>query len=291
MDSIEIRPVQTIDEYIAVRHVELGVWGNKDIKPGNELPEVAPNSIMITAHKNGGLVLGAFDTSVSTAGKPFLAGFSFSFVGLTAEGKLKHCLHEVGVLPAYRDRSIGYQLFLAHRDDVRKRGVDLMTWTFHPLESRNAYLYLHKLGATAEVFLENVYGSRQNALNGSLPSDRLQIDWHLAPAPAANEKRLSLNALTLSRDYLHSADERPVIAAEYADHSQWCIQIPDQFQEIRSRSVEDAMKWQMDVRLLFQIAFEAGFVATDFIRHDNYGLYLLEQSDGIDPGKRAWEHV
>jgi hypothetical protein len=51
------------------------------------------------------------------------------------------------------------------------------------------------------------------------------------------------------------------------------------------------MKWQIDVRLLFQIAFEVGFVATDFIRQDNYGFYLLEQSDDIDPDKQGWQPV
>jgi len=285
MDNIEIRPVQTIDEYIAVRHVELGVWGNKVIKPGNDLPEVAPNSIMITAHKNGGLVLGAFDTSVSTAGKPFLAGFSFSFVGVSAEGKLKHCLHEVGVLPAYRDRSIGYQLFLAHRDAVRKRDMDMMTWTFHPLESRNAYLYLHKLDAITAVFLENVYGHRQNALNGSLPSDRLQANWPLRSEVVASDKKISLDTPILCCDNLHSLDKLSTRASELSDQNQWLIQIPAQFQEIRSHSIEEAMQWQMDVRVLFQTAFEAGFVATDFIRQDKYGFYLLEQSDGLDPGK------
>ena len=135
--------------------------------------EVVPLHVLITAAKNGGLLLGAFDGET-------LAGFVFGFPGLTPDGKLKHCSHMAGVHPAYRDRGLGYSLKLAQRLHVLAQGIDLITWTFDPLETRNATLNFHKLGAICNTYLPNLYGEMHNGLNAGLPSDRFQVDWWIA---------------------------------------------------------------------------------------------------------------
>ena len=85
-----------------------------------------------------------------------------------------------GVHPAYRNRGLGYSLKLAQREHVLAQGIDLITWTFDPLETRNATLNFHKLGAVCNTYLPNLYGDMRDGLNAGLPSDRFQVDWWIA---------------------------------------------------------------------------------------------------------------
>ena len=160
---MEIRPVTDHAEYRAVESLQADVWNLPDV-------EVVPLHMLVTAARNGGLLLGAFDGDR-------LAGFVFGFPGLTADGRLKHCSHMAGVHPDYRDQNLGYRLKLAQRAAVLSQGIDLITWTFDPLEARNAWLNFHKLGAICNTYLRNVYGEMRDGLNAGLPSDRLQVDW------------------------------------------------------------------------------------------------------------------
>src|SRR5262245_61635478 len=168
--AIEIRPVKTEDEYHAVERLQREIWGSQDI-------EIVAFEILMTAHKNGGVMLGAFDI---VEGEERMVGFVFGFVGLTASGRVKHCSQIAGALPGYRDRGVGYALKLKQREIVLAQGIDLITWTFDPLESRNARFNLRKLGATCGVYLRNLYGAMRDELNAGLPSDRFQVDWRIA---------------------------------------------------------------------------------------------------------------
>lgn len=81
------------------------------------------------------------------------------------------------VLPAYQGLGIGERLKWAQRDAVLAQGIDLITWTYDPLESANAYLNLRKLGAVCNTYLRNVYGNLTDTLNNGLATDRFQVDW------------------------------------------------------------------------------------------------------------------
>ena len=170
--TVEIRPIQAHDEYWAVEQLQREVWGLADV-------EIVPNHLLLTAQKNGGLLLGAFDVPPEGEEEQFV-GFVFGFVGLSSGGGVKHCSHMAGVAPAYQNQNLGYRLKLAQRQQVLSQGIDLATWTFDPLESRNANLNFRKLGATSRTYLRDLYGSMRNTLNVGLPSDRFQVDWHIA---------------------------------------------------------------------------------------------------------------
>src|SRR5215471_13620977 len=168
--AIEIRPVKTEDEYHAVEQLQREIWGMQDV-------EIVAFETLMTTHKNGGVMLGAFDV---VEGEERMVGFVFGFVGLTSDGRVKHCSHIAGALPSYRDRGVGYALKLKQRGIVLAQGIDLITWTFDPLESRNARFNFHKLGATCNIYLRNLYGAMRDKLNAGLPSDRFQVDWRIA---------------------------------------------------------------------------------------------------------------
>lgn len=280
---IEVRPVQTHAEYRAVEQLQSEVWNHTEL-------DVVPDHLLITLQKNGGLVLGAFETlpqETDTEGQRRLVGFAFGFVGLTAGGKVKHCSHMVGVAPACQNQNVGYRLKLAQREHVLAQGIDLITWTFDPLESRNARLNFHKLGATCSTYLRDVYGSMRDGLNLGLPSDRFQVDWSIASARvverlAGASTGVSLAALqnegvpvlnpAVPGDPLRSPEM--VLPMEDA---RVLIQIPSHFQVVKSTDMGAARGWRLHTRALFEAAFDAGYVVVDLVFGEGQSFYVLER--------------
>ena len=181
---IEISLVQTHDEYRAVERIQRVVWGHGDL-------DVVPDHLLVTMQKNGGLVLGAFETLPEEGLGPqeeHAIGLALGFVGRSPAGMIKHCSHMVGVAPAYQNQNVGYRLKLAQREHVLAQGIDLITWTFDPLESRNARLNFRKLGGTCNTYLREVYGhmrrTQRRAAQRSLPG-RLAHRQHPRRRPAA----------------------------------------------------------------------------------------------------------
>ncbi len=142
-----------------------------------------PLHLLVTLAGNGGLVIGAYD-------EDHLVGFVFGFPGLAMfadEIKPKHCSHQMGVHPDYQDQGIGFALKQAQWQMVRHQGLDLITWTYDPLESRNAILNIAKIGGICHTYKRMVYGEMRDGLNQGLPSDRFEVDlW--VNGPRATER-------------------------------------------------------------------------------------------------------
>ena len=83
----------------------------------------------------------------------------------------------LAVRQQYRNRGLGRRIKLFQRDDALARGFELMEWTFDPLEIKNAYLNIEKLGAIARRYNVNQYGITSSPLQGGLPTDRLVAEW------------------------------------------------------------------------------------------------------------------
>ena len=84
------------------------------------------------------------------------------------------------VLEGFRDRGVGRQLKLFQRQDALRRGIELIEWTFDPLEMRNAHFNLMRLGAVARRYIPDYYGVTESPLHGGLPTDRLVAEWWVA---------------------------------------------------------------------------------------------------------------
>ncbi len=293
--TIQIRPIQTHDEYRAVERLQREVWNLDEA-------EIVPDHLLLTAQKNGGLVLGAFDTSPEGENER-LVGFVFGFVGLSPDGRLKHCSHMAGVVSAYRNQNLGYRLKLAQRRHVLSQGIDLITWTFDPLESRNARLNFHKLGATCRTYLRDLYGEMRDALNSGLPSDRFQVDWHIASdhvagrlrddvvdpsaarAPGGSKTDPSLSSLQAQgvsslNPPLSGELPRPPDVPEF-NFDTWgdrlLVQIPARFQAIRAADMGLARAWRLYTRALFEAAFAGGYTVVDLLFEDGQSYYLLQK--------------
>jgi predicted GNAT superfamily acetyltransferase len=282
LKSITVRPIQTIEEYRAAEDLQRDGWGLDDV-------EIVPDHVLLTAQKNGGVVLGAFHAALYKGEPEHLVGFVFGFVGLTPDGRPKHCSHIAGVAPAYQNQDVGHQLKLAQREYVLSQGLDLATWTFDPLESRNARLNFHKLGVTCNTYVRNLYGSMRDELNVGLPSDRFQVDWHVASAHVA--ERLvagwtgpSLSALRAGEVPVvnpvlpgDDALPRPSRAVLPFEGERLLVQIPAHFQAVKSADLGLALAWREQTRSIFEIAFAQGYVAIDLLFEAGQSYYLLRK--------------
>jgi predicted GNAT superfamily acetyltransferase len=162
--NIHIAMCETVAECHACEDLQLAVWGGTE-------REVTPYDILRAIVHAGGTVLGAWH-----GGR--IVGMALSIVAWGAGGAYHHS-HLLGVLPEYRRWGVGRRLKMAQRDFVLAQGLDLITWTFDPLESANAHLNVAKLGAISTTYLPDFYGAMPEELNAGLPSDRLLVEWHL----------------------------------------------------------------------------------------------------------------
>lgn len=160
--EVIIRKCEALDEMHACFELQKEVWKFSDA-------ELVPVRIFVLAAKIGGHVMGAFGGSE-------LVGFAIAIPG-ARNGHLYLHSHMLAVRQHYRNQGLGRRIKLSQRDDALARGFDLMEWTFDPLEIKNAYLNIEKLGAIARRYNANQYGITSSPLQGGLPSDRLVAEW------------------------------------------------------------------------------------------------------------------
>jgi predicted GNAT superfamily acetyltransferase len=187
------------------------------------------------------------------------------------------------VLPAYQNKGIGYALKLAQRQAALAQKLELITWTFDPLQARNAYLNLNKLGAVCNTYLSNLYGEMRDQLNQGLPSDRFRVDWWIAtkrvadclagscPIPAADSPILN-TATQMSRGWRVPAE------TFNPPHEFYCrVEVPFDLQALKPGAPEIARQWRLHIREVFQAAFTAGYTAVALLRQTDRNYYLLQK--------------
>lgn len=163
-DAIVIRRCQGLDELRTCVALQKEIWNFTD-------DELVPLRMFVVAEKVGGQVMGAFDGNE-------MVGFALSVPG-TRSGHLYLHSHMLAVRKEHRNSGLGRRLKLLQREDALTRGVELIEWTYDPLEIKNAYLNIEKLGAISRRYNINQYGITSSPLQGGLPSDRLIAEWWL----------------------------------------------------------------------------------------------------------------
>jgi chorismate synthase len=273
--SLSIRRVESIAEYHACEEIQQLAWA---------MPhgiEIVPLHLLIAVQKQGGLLLGAFEGDK-------LVGFVFGFVGMTPDGNLKHCSHMMGVLPEYQCRGVGYQLKLAQRDFVLSQRIDLVTWTYDPLESRNAYLNIHKLGAISRAYIRDLYGPMADGLNAGLPSDRLQVEWwirreRVRKRLTGQDAQPSLAACMQVNPVTWLPIGLPAPLSPVLNASTPClaVEVPATYQAVKAADPELALQWRLTIRQLLETYFAAGYCAVGYVRSMERGewraFYLLHK--------------
>lgn len=222
-----------------------------------------------------------------------MIAYLFSFIGREANGQFKHCSHQLAVAPTYRGQGIGTRMKLYQRDLALAQGINLITWTFDPLERRNALLNIHLLGGISTTYLPNLYGPMRNGLPMALPSDRLLVRWELDQArvlqhiarihtrpPMAQlvQQYRTAGAVLLNPPEITSEWPRPCAAPLAPQAATLLVAIPAQMQRIRAENHELALAWRLHIRAVLGGACAAGYTITDALADGEVGYYVLEHA-------------
>jgi predicted GNAT superfamily acetyltransferase len=281
MSAPVIKLLESPEDMASVEELQRTVW------PGSET-DIVPAHLLITAMHNGGLVIGAFVDDK-------IIGFVFGFPGIEfiPDGpRPKHCSHMMGIHPNHRDSGIGFALKRAQWQLVRHQGLDHITWTYDPLLSRNAYLNIAKLGAVCNTYHRSEYGDMRDGLNAGLPSDRFQVDWWVNTRRV--ERRLSKRARRpLKLDNFSKAELQPFYTPYFGasglmqppEHFSTLegrlvlAEIPSDFSALKDANFPLARDWRFFSREVFETAFAAGYIVTDFVHDQSRSFYVLAHGE------------
>jgi predicted GNAT superfamily acetyltransferase len=216
------------------------IWGFNDV-------ELLPVRFLVVVSRIGGHVFGAYN------GEEMIA-FCFAIPGIKPTGRSYLHSHMLGVLPEYRNAGIGRSLKLRQREEALARGIELIEWTFDPMELKNAFLNIEKLGAIVRRYNQNQYGYTASPLHGGLPTDRCYAEW-----------------------WIDTPRVRQILAGEpHPSNPVERISYPTDIARVRRDEPMDARAIQKANGERFRRAFEQGLVASGFERGETEGTYLLE---------------
>jgi predicted GNAT superfamily acetyltransferase len=253
-DKIDIRHLSTKEELEKVQQLEQAVWNEQTI----------PIHQTLTAVKNGGIIVGAFHEQK-------LVGFSYGFAGYS-KGKAYLCSHMLGIDEDYRGKGIGALLKEAQKKSAIEKGYHLLTWTYDPLESVNAFLNLTKLNAICSTYIENCYGDMEDGLNQGLPSDRFQVEWWINSSHLKREHAL-VHKHTKRIPYELTEDGQPKLveihSSQFLDEEGLLVPVPKQFQQLKKDNFDLAYDWRLKTRQLFQTLFSNGYAAVNVVKSEN----------------------
>lgn len=278
-----IRPLETHADYYLAEEAQRTIWQMTDDT------SVVPLHVLITTQKNAGLCAGAFDH------EGHMIGFLFGFIGRTEQGHYKHCSHLMGVLPSLRRTGVGEALKRFQREYVLEQGIDLITWTYDPLEGVNAALNIGKLRTIARTYYENLYDEMADGLNAGIPTDRFEVEWWLneprvtqPTPPMLPEGALIINPTGYDATHeIALPGEMPAFDSQLS--RTLLVEVPAVFQAVKSVSMALAREWRLHTRAIFERAFEWGYIVTDFVTQkqpDGHrrNFYVLEQEPPIPDG-------
>ena len=191
--DVEIRDLTTIDEFRQVVALEQAIWGYTDTADLVTVPV-----FIFTVHR-GATLLGAFEPS----GR--MVGFAYAVMGMKDRRPMQWS-HMAGVLPEFRG-GLGYRLKLAQRERALSQGLDLIEWTFDPLQAMNAHFNFAKLGCVADEYAANFYGESTSALHRGTPTDRLVASWRIAEPHVVRR----LEQATALRARSHDVSAAPIV--------------------------------------------------------------------------------
>jgi predicted GNAT superfamily acetyltransferase len=240
--DIQIRTPEDAQDMGVCVELQQRIWGYASL-------DTVPDQIFIVAKKTGGQVMTAYDGDLPV-------GFALAFAAARDGLSYLHS-HMVGVIEHYQNRGVGRLLKLAQREDALDRGINLIEWTFDPLQLKNAHFNIERLGAIVRHYIPNLYGRTTSPLHAGLPTDRLVAEWWVRSERVENVLAGNLRASS------------SVVARER-------IEIPADIRRICRDDPRTAEKIQSNVRDQFSANLSTGRAAAGFELTRDVGTYLLE---------------
>ncbi len=284
--QIVIRDLKSIDDLSQLKAVEKEVWAMAD-------DDALPLTLAIALKTAGNIFVGAFDQDNE---KEKLVGFAFGFLG-REHGQTTIHSHMLAVLDAYRHLDLGSRLKQAQRERAMSMGVHEMTWTFDPLQSRNAHFNFFKLGVVSDTYKVDFYGPETSSVLHRNGTDRLWVRWILnsrrvrdrLAGKSTNARAETLDALRLLTPLVRfDPNGQPGRAdlTESLARQRVSIEVPGDILEVERTDASLAREWRETTRWAFRGAIKAGFVVAEFCRsirgQQGPGAYLLQRGEMKD---------
>jgi predicted GNAT superfamily acetyltransferase len=270
--ACELRRLRTVAEFRRCAELQRRIWGDADVGSVSPL-------VMITAEESGGATFGAYVGDR-------LAGFVCGIAGDGEAGRRKLCSVLLGVVPELHGQGIARELKRMQRQAALAQGLDLITWTYDPLASRNAQLNIGRLGAVCSCYLPDCYGRFNGGINGGLATDRFLVEWWIReprvarllaganePPPAAapvNDLAIHApSALPITRRWDLNRREPALLVA-----------VPADIHAIKRADLGLARSWQYAFREIFPHYFSLGYAVAGFVRDGETGrcAYVLRRA-------------
>jgi predicted GNAT superfamily acetyltransferase len=259
--KISVGPFRNSADYKACVDIQQEAFDHRDM-------DFVPISMLITASRAGGILLGAY------SGLGDMIGFTFSILG-TNGGKLaQHCCLLV-TKAAYKNFDIGFKLQTVLRKETLNRQIKRITCTFDPMQPLHSYFFLGKLGFYANAYEENFYGEAPSRYVRGLPADRMTAAWdiedemvikRLENGPPPRDFRKELKCIPVINRLKESAPGLFVSSTIKMDCEEESIffEIPYNLPEIKNRDLSAALEWQRNLRQVFNGYYKKGYSAIDF---------------------------
>lgn len=274
-NQVVIRPVAEA-EVDDLETIQQQVWSMSDM-------EVIPGRVLHALQFNGSILLGAYDGP-----KPI--GFVIGVIGRLPGADQYHLYSAImGVLPAYQNQQVGYQLKIAQAAAARTLGLSCITWTYDPLRSRNARLNIGKLGAICRRYLPDFHGP-MTGINAGIPSDRFYVEWYIdservwqRPPAATLAGLLAAGAALVNPvSWNEQGLVEPPAGFSITSAPALLVEIPVNFQELKRLNMALGQRWREHTSQIFHHYFGAGYTITDFCREGadsgrERAFYLLTQ--------------
>src|SRR5271154_2892451 len=292
--QISIRDLRTIDDLSQLKAVEKEVWSMAE-------EDTVPLTLAIALKAAGNIFLGAFAKTEQKPeprkdkqeNKEQLVGFAFGFLAREHEQTTIHS-HMLAVLDSYRHLDLGSRLKQAQRERALAMGIREMTWTFDPLQSRNAHFNFSKLGVVSDTYKTDFYGPETSSMLHRNGTARLWVRWILnsrrvrdrvAVGTATKNVRVeTLDALKLLAPLVRfDPSGKPARAdlSEALARQRVSIEIPGDILEVERADMGLAREWRDATRWAFREALKAGFYVAEFSRsirgQQGPGAYLLQR--------------
>ena len=252
---ITFKQLKTLEDLNPCEDLQGAVWKfNKS--------DIIPPRFMRVLCKHGGFAMGAFDGDT-------MIGFVFGVPAIHYGRPSQHS-HMLAVLPEYRNHNVGYQLKMAQREEALNRNIDLITWAFDPLQSKNAHLNINKLGVIACSYDINLYGETSSSkLHSGLGTDRLLAEWWLVSDKVktiidrdAHDAKKKPPAKGLSINETRH-DEQGFLIPVDSDLSLTddvlLLEIPADIDKMKTANIDAAHRWRELIQKAFLHYFNAGY--------------------------------
>ncbi len=272
VEKVAIRALDSFEDFEKLLHIQRAVWKHEDV-------DLTPVHQFVVSSRMGAILLGAFVGNT-------LAGFVYAFPAVLGKAFVQHS-HLLAVLPEFQGYGLGKALKWAQRDEAIRRGFNLITWTYDPLQTRNANLNLQALGAVAKTYFPNFYGLTQSlCLGPGIPTDRMLIEWPIrAPRVKARAdgkgKKPCYDPAVLPKALEHKAASegsfappgRPRLDLEAET---LLVEVPRDIKALAFRC-DLIAEWQKNVRRVLTAYFARGYYAGHLIFGDRC-FYVLRRA-------------